>query len=444
MLKRTITDRLIDWKNTPDHRCLMVRGPRQVGKTFSITRFIETEYESHIVINFLENSSYKKIFSGDLDIKTILTNISLYVRDSKIIPGNCCLFLDEIQECPEAITALKFLAQSAELDVIASGSMLGIDYNRPVSYPVGSVEYIDMYALSFDEFLMAMGVSDEVNGKLEQCFIRKEQVPWAVHDKMMEYLRLYMVLGGMPEVINAYLRDYSIADADRKQREILEDYRYDIAHYASSDIKIKAERCYFSLPDQLLKDNHKFSYSVVEKGGTRRKYGSSLDWLTGAYLIKHVYNISGYEMPLSSLAMEDNFRVYTTDIGLLMGMYDYTLKEMILMPEDEKTKLYNLNKHLKGSIYEALIADILIKNGHKELYFRKTEGSTFEIDFIIETRDGIVPIEVKAGNSRSKSLDNLLKRDEIPYGYKFMDSNVGVSEKKITMPLYMAKYIKQN
>lgn len=436
MLQREVTTEIKKWKETQNHKCLVIRGARQVGKTFTVEHFCREEYNSFIEINFLETPSMKKIFSGDLDVKTIKKNISLYLPDGKFIPGDTCIFLDEIQECPEAITSLKFLAKEKDFDVIASGSMLGIDYKRPTSYPVGSIQYIDMYSLNFREFLRACGIGDEIIDELRNHFQNRTSVPWAIHDKTMELFKLYIILGGMPEALSLYFENNSLADADRKIRDILNDYRYDIAHYAAADVKIKAEECYFSLPNQLSKDNHKFKYSIVEKGGTARKFGSSIDWLKGAYLIKCVHNISGYDIPLSNGAIKDNFRIYPTDIGLLMGMFERTVKEHIIHPEDS-----NLSGAVKGGIYEAVIADILMKNGYKDLFFRKNETSTFEVEFLIENQDGVIPIEVKAGKSKSKSLDNLLKKDEIQYGYKLIDGNVGVAGKKITLPLYMAMFI---
>ncbi len=436
MLKRDVMKEIKKWKDSPVHKCLVIRGARQVGKTFTVERFCEETYSSFIEINFLENPTMKKIFSGDLDAKTIRKNISVYLPESRFIPGETCLFLDEVQECPEAITALKFLTKDKGFDLIASGSMLGIDYKRPTSYPVGAVQYIDMFALSFKEFLYASGITDEIIMDLKEHFVNKTPVPWAIHDRLMEIFRLYMILGGMPEVVATYFATDSIAEAQRKLQDILTDYRYDIAHYAVAEIKMKAEECYFSLPGQLSKENHKFMYSNVEKGGTARKFGSSIDWLKSAELIKCVYNTKGYDIPLSSQRIDDNFRVYPTDIGLLIGMYEKTVRELIIYPENQV-----LGSAVKGGIYEAVIADILIKNGHKELFFRKPETANFEIEFLIQNEDGVIPIEVKAGKSRSKSLDNLLQRDEIPYGYKIIDGNVGVSDKKITIPHYMAMFL---
>ena len=435
MLNRDIVNEMKTWKQNNTDKCLMIHGARQVGKTYIVRYFGEQEYKAFYEINFLETPEIKKVFSGNLDTKTLMLNFSLYIADFNIIPGNTLIFLDEIQECPEAITALKFLSKSSDIDVIASGSLLGIDYNSPSSYPVGSVTYLNMFSLSFSEFINALNVNQNVISVIKDSVNDGTQIPWAIHDKMMEYMRLYMVLGGMPAVINSYLETNSILEADRVQRDILRDYRYDIAHYASQDIKIKAEKCYFSIADQLSKDNHKFKYSVVEKGGTKRKFGSSLDWLEGAYLIKYVHNINAYTTPLSSNIEEDNFRIYPTDIGLLIAMFDYSLKEKIIINSGE-----SIDGNLKGGLYEALVADMLIKAHHEKLFFRKNETSTFEIEFFIENEDGTIPIEVKAGKSKSKSLDNILKRDDIPYGYKMINGNVGVFGKKKTLPLYMAAF----
>ena len=257
-----------------------------------------------------------------------------------------------------------------------------------------AMEYVDMHALDFEEFLWANGVS---------------------------------------EAVSVFLENRSMVEADQKQRAILMDYRYDIAHYAEADIKLKAEKCYFSLPDQLTKENHKFQFSVVEKGSNARKYKTSLEWLENADLICRCYNVKTIHFPLQTYRDITNFRVYPTDIGLLVGMFSYEVKVAIL--EDR------LAGGARGGLYEALVADMLIKNGHKELYFRKNEQATFEIEFLRETPEGIMPVEVKSGRSRSRSLDNLLERDDIKCGFKLTPGNVGVKDKKITMPLYMAMFL---
>lgn len=436
MIHRTAEQRIAAWKKKGAKKCLMLRGARQVGKTTLAEYVADSLYASGVTINFLESPGYKRIFSGNLDADTIRMNISAYMPMAKLIPGDTLLFLDEIQECPEAITALKFLARDRQMDVIASGSMLGLDYNRPASYPVGSIEYLDMTSLTFAEFIRAAGISDEITDVLRGCFASCEAVPEALHHRMLELLRLYLVIGGMPEVVDHYFTENSLAAADERQRAILKDYRYDIAHYATADIKIKAENCYYSLPGQLSKENHKFQYSVVEKGSNARKYATALDWLHGAYLVRFVHNVSKTASPLRTYRENTNFRVYPTDIGLLCGMFPYEMKLSLLEDRDAKTI-----GEAKGGLYEALIADILFKNHEEELYFRKNEQATFELEFLIENKDGIIPVEVKAGNSRSKSLDSILEHNDIPYGYKLCNGNVGRNGKKITLPLYMAMFL---
>ncbi len=437
MLERNAYKYLLDWKCSAEQKkCLMVRGARQVGKTFIIRRFGEKEYKNFIEINFLKNPGLKNIFSGDLDINSLLLNFSVYMPEVRFIKGQTLLFLDEIQECPEAITSLKFWAEDGNYDVVASGSLLGIDYKRPSSYPVGYVDYLDMTALGFDEFLNAIGIKQEVFDLLKRCFNERISVPEPIHKRLMDILRTYIVVGGMPEVVQTYIDTGSMSAVYEVQRRILNDYRYDIAHYAPADIKIKAENCYFSLPMQLGKTNHKFQYAVIEKGTNARKYGSSIDWIRQADLVIKICNVDPLFAPLDHHADNTDFRLYTTDIGLLIGMMDYSLKAKILNPAVE-----SISSDTKGGIYEALIADLLYKKGNRNLHFTRNKQGTFEIEFVLENADGIIPVEVKSGKSKSKSLDNLLKKDSVAYGYKLIDGNVGISGKKITLPLYMVMFI---
>jgi predicted AAA+ superfamily ATPase len=435
MLKRTVDDELIKWAESDSGKCLMLRGARQVGKTFSSEQLGKSKFESVVSVNFLEQPELKSVFTGNLDTNSLIMNFSVYLPSARFVPEKTLIILDEIQECPEAVTSLKFWAKDNRFKVIATGSMLGIDFKRPISYPVGSVEYINMHPLSFREFLYAAGINDDVIGVLEQCCNEYRKVPDAINERMMNLLRQYLVVGGMPEAVSAYFENNSLIEADKVLRRILNDYRYDIAHYASPDIKIKAEKCYFSLADQLSKENHKFQYGLIEKGGNARKFGSSLDWLNNADLTRTSYNLTSLEIPFSSHFDSNNFRLYPTDIGLLVSMYEYMIKGTLLDPSDKV-----LAGNTKGGLYEALIADMLIKSGH-DLYYRKNEQATFEIEFLLERPEGIIPVEVKAGHSRSRSLDNLLKKESIPYGYKLIDGNVGKDGKKITLPLYMAMFL---
>ena len=441
MLRRKIHQQLLDWKVKKKKKSLIISGARQVGKTFIIREYSK-EYGSFIELNFLENPSLISVFSGDLDVETLLTNLSFYFKKSAFIPGDTLILFDEAQECPQAITSLKFWTSDGRFDVIATGSALGMNYNIPTSYPVGYVEYLDMYSLDFEEFLWANQISDQQIDLLKYHFTERKKVPVFLHEKMMDYLRLYMVIGGMPEVVDTYIQTHDLSEADARQRTIYRDYLYDIARFAQSDIKIKAENCYKSIPLQLSKENHKFQYKIVEHKGTARKFKSSLDWLENAHFIKTVYNVSSLSSPLEAFTIQDNFRLYPTDIGLLICYYDFALKKAIL---EDKT-ISDLPQSLilktaKGGLYEALAADFLIKRGYQHIFFYKPVNSTLEIEFLITNQDGIIPIEIKAGRSKTNSLDILLNQASIPFGYKMADQNIGVSEKKITLPLYMLMFL---
>ncbi|MGN0242307.1 MAG: ATP-binding protein, partial [Candidatus Weimeria sp.] len=367
MLKREAETELKDFFMGKAGKCLVVRGARQVGKTSLVQKTVkDVGFDSYLEINFLERPDLKQIFSGALDVNTLLLNFSVFLPESRFVPGNTVLFLDEIQECPEAVTALKFLAKDERIRVAASGSMLGIDYNRPSSYPVGSVSYLDLKPMSFKEFLWALGINDQVISMLHDSFESGTPVPEAVNQQMLKYLKLYMTVGGMPEVVQLFVDTHDLRQVDERQRALLEDYRNDIAHYAPPAVKIKAEKCYFSLKDQLGKENHKFQYSVVEHGGSRRKFGNALDWLYSADLIIGCSNVRTPESPLDAFEDPDDFRLYPTDIGMFTAMYDYSLKQM-LFSDNGSSPL----GQAKGGLYEALVACMLSQRNGRKLYFYK-------------------------------------------------------------------------
>ena len=442
MLRRKVLSKLFSWKTEHKNKCLVISGPRQVGKTYIVRRLGET-YSSYIELNFIEKPELSLIFKDSLRADDIFTGIKLNFPDKQIIPGETLILLDEIQECANAITALKLLANDNKADVIATGSLLGLRYKGNSSYPVGSVDYLDMYSLDFEEFLWAMGIDDEIIALLKNHYAEKKMVPHAIHKKMMNYLKQYMVLGGMPEVINTFLDKKDYHAADSVQRSIYRDYIADIARYAEPNIKIKAEKCYKSIPLQLSKDNHKFQYSVVEHKGNAKKFETSLDWIINANMVAPVLNVNKTEYPLAAFALDDNIRLYNTDIGLLICTYDFSLKKALLEDDDfyDNALSNPILKVAKGGIYEALIAEMLVKAGCSDIFFYRNNPGTVEIEFLLDKSDGVLPIEVKAGHNRTKSLDSILKCDSIPYGIKFADQNVGISGKKITMPLYMAIFL---
>lgn len=435
MLKRKAMTAIADWAKTKKKKCLVVQGARQTGKTYLIERFAEENYEELVEINFKQMPSAAEIFSGDLIVDNMVMAMRFRFPEKKILPHRTLIFLDEIQECQEAITSLKFWALDDRYDVIGSGSLLGIDYKRASSYPVGYVDYLKMYGMDFEEFLWGMGISEDMTEHVASYLKEKAVVPDAVHTQMMRYYRQYIAIGGMPEVVQQYIDSRDFRDVDRIQRSLLQGYLYDIAHYATAEEKVKAEKCYLSLAGQLLdKENHKFQYKEVEHGGRAQKYYSSIEWLLRADMIHLCKKVTDVRFELEDYAEDTFFRAYTADLSLLMAMKDFSLKQHIV----ENT----LTGNSKGGIYECAVADALHKRGY-QLYFYKNDSSKKEIDFIIQKDGEAVPIEVKSGNERANSLKALLRNNgHISYAYKFADANIGMDEDGIlTLPLYMAAFI---
>lgn len=433
MLPRKIYDKLLAWKNSAGKKdAVLLRGVRQCGKTYIVREFGKREYKNFIEINFIERPDMQAVFSGNLDVDSMVQQIKLSMPGCQFIPGETLLFMDEIQDAPNARTSLKFWIQDGRFDCIASGSLLGIDYKNEVSIPVGYEQQLIMRTLDFEEFLWALGVEVNLKEMLAPYIDGVKRVPEAMHNSLNKYLQEYMVVGGLPEVVDTYIATKDFYQVHLLQEKILRDYQDDIAKYALNQDKIKAKQCFLSIPRQLSKENHKFQYSVVEKKATARKFTSSLDWLHNAGLIDFAYNVNSPWFPLKAYVKEDQFRVYLCDIGLLVAMYGYQLKIALLSDA--------LEGPVKGGIYESLVADILAKRG-EELYYYKKEDSTLEIEFILERDCKLVPVEVKARKGSTRSLNELLKMDNIERGYKLTAQNTGVVEKKITLPLYMAAII---
>lgn len=435
MLKRKVTAMIECWAKTKTKKCLVIQGARQTGKTYIIEKFAQEHYEEYVEINFKEMPSARDVFSGDLTVENMVMALRFRFPDKKITPGKTMLFFDEIQECEEAITSLKFWALDNRYDVIVSGSLLGIDYKRASSYPVGYVDYQKMHGLDFEEFLWAMGISEEMIANIRTYMDNKTAIPEAVHVQMMKYYRLYIAIGGMPEVVQKYVDTKDFREIDRIQRGLLQGYQYDIAHYAVAEEKVKAEKCYLSLAKQLLeKENHKFQYKEVEHGGRAQKYYSSIEWLLRADMIHLSKLVSDVKYDLEDYAREDFFRAYTTDLSMLMAMKDFSIKQHIV----ENT----LEGNTKGGIFECAIADALYKKGYS-LYFYKNETTKREIDCIIQKDGRVIPIEVKSGNTRANSLRAIMRQDSsIAFAVKFADSNIGESEEGIlTLPLYMVAFL---
>ena len=319
--------------------------------------------------------------------------------------------------------------------MIVSGSLLGIDYNRASSYPVGYVDYIKMYGLDFEEYLWNRNISGEMIEAVQKCFLNVKTIPENVHNQMMKYFREYIATGGMPEAVNSYISSQDFRDVDKIQRNLLMGYQYDIGHYANAEEKIKAEKCYLSLGKQLLdKENHKFQYKEVEKGGRAQKYYSSVEWLLRADIVSVCKRVTDIKYDLNDYARDDFFRLYVSDLSLLIAMRDFSMKQQIV----ENT----FSGNTKGGLYETAIANILYKKGY-DIFFYKNEKSQKEIDILIQRDGAVVPIEIKSSNAKATSLINVKKKHpEIDVAYKFVDGNMGIDENGIvTAPLYAAMFL---
>lgn len=441
MIKRKMYDYLLDWKKNKGKEALLIKGARQVGKTFLVREFGKNEYESFIEINFLKNGAYKSIFLNEnLSAEEIYKRISAYIPNVKFIPGKTLLFLDEIQVCASARTAIKFLVEDGMFDVISSGSLLGLSYledddddvTEPTSLPVGYESQITMFSLDFEEFLWANGYNNDAILYLKNFFDEGKEVPKELNTKYENLFREFMVIGGMPEVVQTFIDTKNFQAAARVQEKILTDYQDDISKHAKGAEKVKVRQCYDSIPKQLTKEYKKFQYSLVEKGKTSKKFSGSIKWLCDSCLVNKCSNVSEAYLPLLGYEKDDQFKLYMNDTGLLCHLYG------------PQTKLAVLNNTLKGNakggIYENVISELLVKKGYT-LHYYKSNDSTLEIEFIIEKSGEILPIEVKAGNDATPSLNHFVNKYNPSIAYKLINGNVGIVNTKKTIPHYMILFL---
>ena len=438
MLKRKIEQKLSDWKGIENRKPLIIKGCRQCGKTFSVLDFAKKNYKNVVYLNFYENPDYASVFAGSLEVDTIVMMLSaLLGREAVFESGSTVLILDEIQECPEARTALKFFRMDGRYDVIGTGSLLGVKgYGKePKSVPVGSETVIDMYPLDFEEFLWANGIAEPVIEMLKKCLEDETPVPEALHSRMRQLLLQYAVVGGMPDAVQTFVDTKQMDEVLQIQRDIVRSYEDDMVKYAEKKDKSRIRECFQSIPKQLSKENKKFQYSVVKKGSTASKYAGSLKWIEDAGIIVRCYNLSITELPLDGNALEEVFKVYMSDCGLFVSMLEDGTQFDIL-----RGNLYGY----KGAIFENLIADIFGKMGRKLYYFHKDSG--LEVDFVIRYKGQCTLVEVKAATGNTKSTKTILRHPEkyhVNHAIKLGDSNVGRTGQLLTLPLYMAFLLKE-
>ena len=441
MFKRKIMDELIKWKNgSGKKKALLIKGMRQVGKTYIAKAFAEENYENVAYINFKDNESAKRIFDDDFVVDRIILNLSALLIGTHFVPYKTIIIFDEIQECSNARASLKAFMLDGRFDIICTGSLLGIKgYNKKKNrgVPVGFEHVIYMKPMDFEEFLWAKGVKVEVLNEVKLCFEEIRPVPETIHNLMLRYFREYMCVGGMPYVVDRFLSENDMNIVLEEQRDILEEFKDDFGKHldeneneeTDSQLLGRINRVFDSIPSQLAKENKKFMYSKLEKKGRSDSYQSAIQWLYDVGLINICYNMSNLSLPLEGNKTEDIFKIYVQDTGLFVAMLE----------EGSTFKILNGELGLyKGAIYENIIADSFSKNGRSLYYYHKDSG--LEIDFISSINGELTLIEVKAKSGNTKSADTVLKNKE-QYGInkliKFSSNNVGRDGEKITFPYYM-------
>ena len=440
-LKRKIDTFLESWKSDPNHKPLIVKGARQIGKTESISKFARENYDSIIEINFVTDKKYKMIAEDGYEPDTIIKNISLIDTSKRFIPGKTLIFFDEIQEYPEIATALKFFAIDGRFDVICSGSLLGINYNRIESNSVGYKTDYNMFSMDFEEFLWAKGYEQGTVDEMLQNMLDLKPFTALEHSVFSSLFLDFCILGGMPAVVKQYIENNSFENTLEIQRQLIFDYKEDIKKYAAGIDKTRITNVFNSIPFQLAKENKKFQLSKIEKGARFKDYRGCIEWLEDAGMINLCYCLNDANLPLKGNYDINKFKIYFCDTGLFVSLLD-----------DEAQEDLRTNKNLsvyKGALYESIVSEAFVKSGYNLFYYKK-EDSTLEEDFFVRTTDLLIPIEVKSTNGKSKSLRSLIaskKHSDIKYGIKFCSGNIGFNDNIYTFPYYCAfllkKYLKQ-
>lgn len=429
MLKRKIIDTLDKWYESGHYKAPLLYGARQVGKTTSVRMFAQKHYQHFVEVNFVKNPIARKAFDGNLTTKEIVTNLSA-MGFGPFIKGKTLVFFDEIQECPNARTAIKFLVEENEFDYIESGSLLGINYKSVPSYPVGYEERYDVFPMDFEEFLWAKGIQDYVVDLVKECFDTRKPVPEVVHQQIFKAYREYLVVGGMPEVVQTFVSNPDFSRTVSAQNSIMSTYRADITNYAGSQASL-VKRVFDAMPSALGKADKRFVLSSIEKGASLRKYEDPTQWLIDSGLAYYSFNTSAFELPFEATENRKLYKLYMVDTGLLCSQLLKNMQFNVLNGE------IDINE---GALTENFVACALSANHHSLHYYDKK--SRQELDFIIPDNGKITVIEVKSGDQYKKhaSLNSAIENFEsrINKAIVLGKCNVEVGEEVLYLPLYMA------
>lgn len=431
LLKRKIDKYLTDWKNKPDRKPLIIKGARQIGKTRSVEWFAGQNYASVIEINFIEQKKYREIFNDGFEVDAILKNISLLNPELKFIPGNTIFFFDELQACPNCATSLKFFKLDGRFDVICSGSLMGISYNEIESNSVGYKEDYEMHSMDFEEFLWAMGYNDEFTADLLSHMLDVRPLSELQMDTLMSLFRDYVIIGGMPEVVSTYVRNKNFSGTLDIQRQLLKDYEEDITKYVEGLDKAKVKAVYNHISIFLAKENKRFQITKIARNARNRDYMGCVEWLADAGVVNVCYCLNQPELPLKGNYDPKMYKIYFKDTGLLIASLDEEAQEDL-----------RANKNLgtyKGAIYENIVGDMLVKQGYRLFYYH-SDRPALEMDFFIRDADSLIPVEVKANDGATASLNRLLNDDkynDVKYGIKLGYRNIGFNGKFYTFPYFL-------
>ena len=432
MLKRKIINELETWMKNQSHEALLVKGARQVGKTTTIREIGKRHYAHFVEINFEQDPQAKEAFSGSRDANTVLSRLSV-MGYGPFVEHKTLIFFDEIQSCPNARTAIKFLVEDGRFDYIESGSLLGINYADVSSYPVGYESQVEMFPLDFEEWLWANNVSEEAVEEIGRAYAEHSPLDTFMHEQLMKHYRAFLIVGGMPKVVTTYLSNPDFSETVRQQRLIIDSYRLDIAKYAASG-KTRVKRFFDAIPSQLSKEHKRFVLSDLEKSGNMQKYADAAQWLEDAGVALFSYNTHSLCLPFEQYENRNLFKVYLLDTGLLCAMWGDAIQWQVLNGE------IDINE---GALTENFVAAELIKHGYRLHYY--DHKSRNELDFLIREGKLVTIVEVKSGNNylQHKALDNVLAEQ-----YEFVKRSIVLNKDPyrqiddITyLPLYMTSFL---
>ena len=433
MLKRKIDKCLEEWKASIDKKPLIVKGARQVGKTASIRYFGEKYYNNIVEINFALQPKYKQIFADGYEVDSIIKNITLLNPTLVFVPHETLLFFDELQEYPDCATSLKSFKQDGRYDVICSGSLMGLYYQQIESNSVGYKTDYEMYSLDFEEFLWAKGYDEHFINDLYQHMVELKPLSNMQMDVLGGLFSDYMILGGMPEVVNRYIESGQFSGLLQLQRQLLQDYEEDITKYASGFDKAKVLAVYRHITTFLAAENKRFQVTKIARGARNREYIGAVEWLANAGIINICYCLQTPSLPLKGNYDAKLYKVYYRDTGLLIASLDEEAQEDLRANRNFGT--------YKGAIFENIVADMLAKQGY-DLYYYRSESPSLEMDFFVRDAQSLIPVEVKAKDNATVSLNRLIssdkeKYDDIRYGVKLCNKNIGFNGKFYTFPYFL-------